>query len=209
MSIGIGTWQSIYGTVFPILGLAILLFGIWWTRPKKMVPNGQRQEKSDKSIRLIEQMSEAIQRDIGNLPLCVKVCNLGIDWRHLADTDSYFELNFDVYSSSVFKIDIGKRIDGHLRYGKEEFERSLEVKKPIEQLKRGDERRLTLRQWVSQSMMNRIAIDGGNEIVLDFSTVNISVDANLSDGEQCPNCSLVVPNQFPTRLSTRGEVENQ
>jgi hypothetical protein len=35
MSISILNWQTIYNTIFPILGLGVLLFGIWWTRPKK------------------------------------------------------------------------------------------------------------------------------------------------------------------------------
>jgi len=157
-------------------------------------------------------MTDELNRDLGTLPSCVKACNLDINWHHLIDTDSYFELNLNVYSSSVLKVNIGKRIVGHLRYGKEEkeeFERSPEIMKPIEQLKRSDERRLTLRQWVSQSMMNKITLDSGKEIVLDFSTVDIRVDTNLPDGSQGPNCRLVVPNQFSTRLPTRFEIENQ
>lgn len=35
MSISIGNWRDIYSVAFPILGLVVLLFGIWWTRPNK------------------------------------------------------------------------------------------------------------------------------------------------------------------------------
>ena len=37
MEINIGSWRDIYSALFPVLGLAILLFGIWWTRPNKVV----------------------------------------------------------------------------------------------------------------------------------------------------------------------------
>ncbi len=35
MSINTTISQNLYGIIFPILGLAVILFGIWWTRPNK------------------------------------------------------------------------------------------------------------------------------------------------------------------------------
>lgn len=42
MTLNLGSFQDIYKFAFPILGFVILLFGIWWTRPKKQAgpPSG-------------------------------------------------------------------------------------------------------------------------------------------------------------------------
>lgn len=47
MSITTITWQNLYGTIFPILGLAVILFGIWWTRPAKTKEEGSQQHPSE------------------------------------------------------------------------------------------------------------------------------------------------------------------
>lgn len=157
---------------------------------------------------LAEQMTQLIHNDSSDPSGCVKVFNRDLDWRHLADIDSYFTIYLDVFSSSVLRIDVGKRIDGHLRYGRDEFERPPEVIAPIRQLHRSHEGRLELRQWVSRSMMDRLALDGGKEITLDFSTLNILVDADWPDGSRSVSGRLRLPNQWQVRIPTRQEVTN-
>lgn len=166
----------------------------------KKAGNGYNEES------LAEQMGNEIQKDRGDLAACVKVYSREVDWHHLGDIDSYFIVAFDVFSSSVFQIDIGKRIEGHLRYEGQEFERTPEVRRPLTNLQRSREARIELRQWVSQSMMNRIALDGGKEVTLNFSALNIWVDANSSDVSQIHSCRLSVPNEYRIQVATQKDV---
>lgn len=152
-------------------------------------------------------MTAALNRDENNFPRCIFVHNMTINWLPLRETDSYFLIHYDVYSSSVFRLDIGKKVDGHLRYGSEPMERIIEVLSPIEQLERSTTQHITLRQWVSDSRMNRIALDGGKEINLIFSDINIWVEAKLPDGSEGPKFRLPIPNKWKVKMPTRVELE--
>lgn len=35
VNINLSSWHDIYSVVFPILGLAVIVWGLWWTRPEK------------------------------------------------------------------------------------------------------------------------------------------------------------------------------
>ncbi len=159
--------------------------------------------------RYADWMTAALNRDENNFPRCIFVHNMTINWLPLRETDSYFLVHYDVYSSSVFSLDIGKRVDGHLRYGSEPMERTIEVLTPIEHLERSATQHLVLRQWVSQSRMNRVALDGGKEINLIFRDINIWVEAKLPDGSEGPKCRLPIPDKRKERIPTRVELENQ
>lgn len=46
MTISLSSWRDIYDVAFPILGLAVLLWGLRWTRPKKEKPIGKKTGES-------------------------------------------------------------------------------------------------------------------------------------------------------------------
>lgn len=133
--------------------------------------------------------------------------------RAQAAPDSYFLIDCDVYSSAVFTVDIGKTIDGHLRYKSQrndgELEKEPEITSPLIGLERSVTWHLRIRQWVSSSMMNTIALDGGEEVTLVFNSVNVWVNAKYPDGSDGLKCRLPLPLEFQVRLATRSEIVNQ
>lgn len=145
-------------------------------------------------------MSAAINDDIGDLRNTIYIYHYDIDLKHLADPDSYFEIVYQLRSSSVFTLDVGKEITGHVFYDDTELERIPEIRKPIEQLQRKGHDQLILRQWVSQSVMNKMAKDRGNEVSFHFKEVNILVEAKYPDGTTGPHCRLNIPSHVLKRI---------
>lgn len=201
---------------FLVLSLAGL-FAVAWYLPRiwpsfSGATEGKTRTKSSSVVNRYAQpyadwMTAALNRDTDNFPRCIFVHNMTINWQPLRETDSSFLIHYDVYTSSVFRLDIGKRVVGHLRYGSEPMEKTIEVLSPIEQLERSTTQHLVLRQWVSQSRMNRVALDGGNEINLVFSDINIWVEAKLPDGSEGPKCRLPIPDRLKVKIPTRVELE--
>ena len=154
-------------------------------------------------------MSAALNHDVSDLRNSIFINHYDIDFKHLIDPDSYFEIVYQLRSSSVFTIDIGKKIEGHIFYDNSELERIPEIRKPIERLERRGHDQLILRQWVSQSMMNEVAKDGGKEITFHFNEVNVWVDAKYPDGSEGPQYRLNIPSKIWKTIPTRYELENQ
>ncbi len=180
------------------------------SRTQPVLEPVEQTSATDYDKKYADWMTTAVNQDTGNLPSCIFVHKMTIDWLPLLETDSHFLIHYDVYSSSVFRLDIGKRVDGHLLYETEPMDRTIEVLTPIEQLKRSDTKHLVLRQWVSQSRMNKVALDGGKEINLIFRDINIWVETRLPDGsEGRQKCRLPIPYQSEVRIPTQVELKSQ
>jgi len=158
--------------------------------------------------RYADWMTTALNRDKYDFLSCIKVGEPRIIWNQLLDTDSSLELRFDIWSSSVYLLEIGNKIEGHMKYQGEELERLPEVIKGIKKLKRSDRGELRLKQWFSQAMMHRVALDGGENVTLSFNQVNIFVESKAPDGTDGPTCRLPLPDGVTRRLPTLKELEH-
>ncbi len=121
--------------------------------------------------------------------------------------DPYIDIHFNVYSSSVFNLDIGNNGNGRIKYQGAKLKDPPEVRTVIKQLERGIKARLTLRQWFSDAVMSRINQKGGKKITLDFGDLNISVEAKLPDGSVELDCRLPLPYTINIIIPTSTELE--
>lgn len=154
-------------------------------------------------------MTTALNQDNNNLPSCLEVTEPRVNFAPLCETDSYFIITYVIRSSSIYTLDIGKTIEGHLRYKSEPMEKIPEVLNHIEHLERSSTKQLKLRQWVSQTRMNQVVLDGGSEIYLLFSDVNIWVEARFPDGSSGPKFRLPIQDKLKLRMPTQVELESQ
>ncbi len=175
-------------------------------------PESQEGTSASRNQELADLMSANIRRDTGILPRCIEVGEPYIDWPGLLNIDPYIDFRFDVLSSSVFTLAIGKTSTGHIRYQNAEsinavLERTPEITVPIEQLERAVWRRITFRQWLSDTVMSVMrSSDGGKEITFTFSGVSISVESKLPDGSEGPTCRLPLPDACRVRMPTHQEL---
>ncbi len=154
-------------------------------------------------------MSAALNHDTPDLRNCIYINHYDIDLRHLIDDDSYFEVTYQLRSSSVYTIDIGAEVKGHSFYDKSELEKVPEVRKPVERLERGEHDKLVLRQWVSPSVMRRVQLDEGKDIEFHFKDVDVLVNARYPDGTQGPQCRLNIPSHIVKTIPSKSDLENQ
>ncbi|MFC1904874.1 hypothetical protein ACFLXT_03835 [Chloroflexota bacterium] len=214
---GFFTWITLLNpawTFFGVLGgIALGLFISNEIAARRIYKRGisipTQKPLSNSERKYADWMTTSFNRDINILSSCIFVHDIEINWLPLRETDSFFVISYKVYSSSVFRLEIGKSVEGHLRYGSEPMERVPEIYVPIEQLERSATQPLALRQWVSQSRMNQIAKDGGNEVNLIFSDVNIWVQAKYPDGSDGPKCRLPITDKKKVRIPTRVALETQ
>lgn len=111
--------------------------------------------------------------------------------------DAYIEFNFDIWSSSVFFLEISKQVEGHIYYRAGELERIPEITQKASQLRhlrRSRSAKLIIRQWLSFPVKVRMKTEYGSQVEFDFSQVNILVVATLPDGSQGSTCRLPIPN---------------
>lgn len=176
------------------------------TKKTESAPTSDPQER-----KRADWMTANLNRDRDNLAGCLVVSVVDIDWRGLRGAihgeDPYIEIHFDIHSSSVLNFDIGKNWDGRIKYEDAELKDPPEVRTAIKQLERSDRAQFTLRQWFSDAVMSRINQSGGEQVILDFSKVNISVEAKLPDNSKGPTCRLPLPDTFSVKVPTFAELE--
>ena len=207
VTVVVGDW---YQALFPILGLAVLFFGVWWTRPGKVAkPEKIVPSVSKETIELAGEMKAEVRKDGNNFAQRLFIHNIKINWLPLLETDPYFTIDFDVYSSSVLRLDIGGKYEGHLRYGINPMERTIEVMKPIKDLERSSTQLLRLRQWVSPPRLTQIKSDGGKIAHLHFSDINIRVEGKLPAQSTSLISRLPLPNQLDEIIPTMDELNAQ
>lgn len=164
---------------------------------------------TDYGQRYADWMTAAFNKDWGDFQGCIKVDHEPhIEWHGLLGTDSHIEFRFSVSSSSVFTVKIVKYMDGHLKYQGDEPEKAPEITSSIKELKRSAYKDLKIRQWFSSSMMNRIALDGGQRITFGFSKMNILVEGKYPDGSDGPTCRLPLPDAVSRKMPTKAELEH-
>ena len=198
---------------FGVLGGVAL--GLWISNElsAKRIQKRQRINSLLPQITPLEQkyagwMTAAINSDLGNLEGLVKVSDLQVVWQHVGDTDPYITLRFDVSSSSVFIFDISESIDGHIRFEGSEFGQIPEVTTPINQLKRSNWQRITIRQGLSQKMKEEIEVKYGNKVEFGFGSLNISVQAKLPDGSDIKSFRLPLPAGERIDLPTLAQIQH-
>lgn len=207
-------WDWLTRTPTPLSWILVLLGIVILLQPQRLFQRYRKQtavevqpKSTDLATKYAAWMSAALNHDERDLRNSIFINHYDIDFKHLIDPDSYFEVVYQLRSSSVFTLDIGKRIEGHIFYGNSELERIPEVCKPIERLERRGHDQIILRQWVSQSMMNEVAKDGGREITFHFNAVNVWVDAKYPDGSEGPQCRMNIPSKITKTIPTRVELE--
>lgn len=161
-------------------------------------------------------MTAAFNRDMDDLQNCLYIYHHGIDFKHLIDINPYFEVTYQIRSASVFTLNIGKNIDGHIFYEDSEFDREPEVRKSIGQLERNGHDKIVLRQWVSLPMVGKITEDAQadamvtdeeRELTFYFKEVNIVVSSKYPDASEGPHCRLDIPSKISKKIPTWAELK--
>ena len=195
-------WQflsSPVGTILLlIIGFGILIYLVVKPEKKKAEETDIQPSIPDITQKYADWMATAIQDDVHDLPGCILIDEPHICWEHLEEReDAYIEFNFDIWSSSVFFLEISKQVEGHIYFRAGELERIPEITRKASQLshlRRSRSAQLTIRQWLSFPVKVRMKTEYGSQVEFDFSQVNILVVATLPDGSQGSTCRLPIPN---------------
>lgn len=150
-------------------------------------------------------MSAAINDDVGKLADCIVVGEPHISWEHLGERgDAYIEFHFKFRSSSVHLLEIGRPVEGHVRFQGGEQERIPEIiqdARRLKNLKRGRDYEISLKQFVS--FTDRIRMQSnflGKEVEFDFRGVNIRVEGTLPDGSPSIEFRFPLPDSFRIQI---------
>jgi hypothetical protein len=189
------SYEILLGIGILILWSAGILAIVRWLRRRKQ-PNVI--EGISDTQKYADWMKMAIEDDVRDLPGCIMVNEPRICWEHLEEReDAYIEFNFDIWSSSIFFLEISKQVEGHIYYragGLERIPEIIQKASQLSHLRRSRSAKFIIRQWLSFPVKVRMKTEYGSQIEFDFSQVNISVVATLPDGSQGPTCRLPIPN---------------
>lgn len=155
-----------------------------------------------------DMMTTHLARDRDRLTRRIHVCNRQIDWHHIGGMDAYVQFSFEVFSSSVFDLDIGQKLDGHIKYEGHPLKDKPQVPDPLKALKRGDSKILVLRQFLSPEVVADIQNKAGKEICFDFSQVHIWLASKELDGSPGEPCKLGVPSEYRCQIPDKQELEH-
>ncbi len=213
VTVNAGSW---YQALFPVLGLAVLLFGIWWTRPKKSVlpttadesPDFQAATPASGEQLRADWMTAALNRDDENLERCLRVHDLYMDWKPMYYRAPHITLRFDVSSSSVLLLDIGEPVKGRMLLIGEECEHTPEVMSPIQGLKRSRWKRITIRQPLSQAELEELIAMHDKTVEFGFGGLDITVHGKLPDDSLSQSIRLPLPGVERVKMPSYTHVLN-
>ena len=190
----------------PLVSNILLLIGLAVLAWLVLKPESKKNTLSDEQ--LANQMKAELRKDSDEFARSLFIHNPAFNWSPLLNTDPYFTVDFYIYSSSIYRLNIGDKYEGNMCYVVEPMEPRVEVEKPIKDLARSSTDFIRLRQWVSPARMRQIRLDRG-QISLNFSHVNIRVEGKLPGQDVSINGRLSLPNQLDEMIPIIDKLNSQ
>lgn len=200
-----------YSAIFPLLGFTVLMFGIWWTRPRKtetafkeidIAPVADPEER-----KRADWMAAALNRDEENFEEClrIEINPKQIRWQNFLGKRPYLKFPFRVHSSSVFIVAIESIVRGYL-FIDEDMDKEPVITSEIKELHRSNYETLVIRQWFSAETRDELLEPEGKKVNFNFGKVVVKVTTKRPDGTDGPNYEMTLP-AIPVIVPTRKIIE--
>ena len=148
MTVDVNSWRDIYSIVFPVLGLGILLWGIWWTRPKRPLVEQTKEQLTPSWL------AQILKGDKANLSNILYGRDYIWSFDGLKNVDSFIEMTMTLINAAAFPIlVIGAK--GRFLIEEQECAQAAEMEGRT-RIHHGEAVGIRIKQRLSQEMVNLI-----------------------------------------------------
>ena len=206
VTISFGSASELYRLGFPLLGLAVLLFGIWWTRPKRGFASEKSTDGISKEIsRSANWLYYALRDDPEHLDLRILFRQPLVYWHGVGKLEPYLELRIYIANRTRFHIVVDRQVsDGYLHYNGQSLINRAEIR-TVFKLPHASEDLLTIFQSVSKEIIQDLSSSVGNSVVFDLSNLRFMVQSQFPDDSPGPHSHLKLPSPWKVKVPERLE----